>query len=138
MDRRPVKPMTIEDVMTRNVVAIRELAPVRDVVMLVREHHVSALRVVDGNGRVIGVVSESDLLLKRVGALHHGPRALLRRRLRQMERAKAAGVTAAGLMSAAAITIQADRSLTEAATRMYQRGIKTFRSSMTLTTWSGS
>jgi CBS-domain-containing membrane protein len=101
-------PMTIEDVMTPNVVAIRELAPVRDVVMLMREHHVSALPVVDGNGRVIGVVSESDLLLKRVGALHHGPRALLRRRLRQMERAKAAGVTAAGLMSAPAITIQAD------------------------------
>jgi CBS-domain-containing membrane protein len=117
-------PMTIGDVMTRNVIAIRELASVRDVVLLMREHHVSALPVVDGNRRVIGVVSESDLFLKRVGALHHGPRALLRRRLRQMERAKAVGVTAAGLMSAPAITIQAGRSLTEAATRMYQRGIK--------------
>jgi CBS-domain-containing membrane protein len=77
-------PMTIEEVMTRNVVAIRELAPVRDVVLLMREHHVSALPVVHGNRRVIGVVSESDLLLKRVGALHHGPRALLRRSFARM------------------------------------------------------
>jgi CBS-domain-containing membrane protein len=90
MDRRPVMPMTVEDVMTRNVVAIRELAAVRDVTLLVREHHVSALQVVDGNGQMVGVVSESDLLLKRVGhrttgcelccgegfARWHGPRRL--------------------------------------------------------------
>jgi CBS-domain-containing membrane protein len=106
-------PMTVEDVMTRNVVAIRELAAVRDVALLVREHHVSALQVVDGTGQMVGVVSESDLLLKRVGTLHYGPRALLRRRLRQMARAKTAGVSAGGLMSAPAMTIQTDRSLTD-------------------------
>jgi CBS domain-containing protein len=41
-----------------------------------------------------------------------------------MARAKAARVSAAGLMSAPTMTIQTDRSLTGTATRMYQRGIK--------------
>ncbi len=90
-----------------------------------RQGRVSACPVLDGAGCVIGVVSEADLLLKMVGLEPFtGPGRSLRASGRRGERAKAAGVTAAGLMSTPPVTISPDASVAEAAKLMYERGVK--------------
>jgi CBS-domain-containing membrane protein len=120
----PMMTMTVQDVMTRGVVVVGERAGFRDVVGLLRKHHLSALPVVDGSGRVVGVVSESDLYLKQAEPLRHRLAPLLRRHRQRLNQSKAAGATVAQLMTTPAVTIRPDQSLTEAATRMYQHGVK--------------
>jgi CBS-domain-containing membrane protein len=95
--------------------------------MLIAEHRVSALPVLDREGRVLGIVSEADLLLKE--EYPEGPpegrlfQRLQRRRQRQA-RAKAAGDTAAELMTAPAVTVGPDTSVGEAARLLHRHGIK--------------
>ena len=59
---------TVKDVMTSNVVAVREYAEYKEIVTVMRRRHVSAFPVVDDHDRVVGVVSEADLLLKEAYA----------------------------------------------------------------------
>lgn len=50
------------DVMTDQVITVRENATVSEVARLLAKHGISAVPVVDGANRVIGMVSEGDLL----------------------------------------------------------------------------
>jgi CBS-domain-containing membrane protein len=54
----------VRDVMAVEVVTVDEHAAFKEVARLLTECRVSALPVLDGQGRVVGVVSEADLLLK--------------------------------------------------------------------------
>ena len=54
----------MRDVMTQDVVTVDEHASLKEVARLLTEHRVSALPVLDGEGRVVGVVSEADLMPK--------------------------------------------------------------------------
>lgn len=51
--------------MTRDVVCAREDTPYKELVRLLATRRMSAVPVVDGRRRVLGVVSEADLLLKQ-------------------------------------------------------------------------
>ncbi len=52
----------VRDIMTTSVVAVQAHTPYREMTALFRQHRVSGFPVVDGDGRVTGVVSETDLL----------------------------------------------------------------------------
>ena len=54
----------VKDLMTTQVVTVGPETPFKEIVARLVEHRVSALPVVDDHGRVLGVVSEADLLLK--------------------------------------------------------------------------
>jgi hypothetical protein len=54
----------VRDVMTRQVVAVREDRPYKEMVLLPAEEEIGALPVLNGAGEVVGVVSGSDLLYK--------------------------------------------------------------------------
>ena len=109
-------PYTVSDVMTHTVVAVGRDAPFKEIVELIDQWKVSALPVLAGEGRVIGVVSEADLLAKEeFRDTDEGDLA---------QRAKAAGVTAGELMSTPAVTVHADASLAEAARIMARRHVK--------------
>lgn len=113
--------MCVGDVMTRNVVAVRKDARFKDIVQVMRARKFSAFPVLDDDNRVIGVVSEDDLLVRQaISAPAAGPRFLLG----HADRAKAAGLTAAELMTAPAITARADAALADAARMMHTRHIK--------------
>lgn len=112
---------TVADVMTRRVVAAHEGAQFKEIVEVMRAHHVSALPVVDSHNRVIGVVSEADLLVKEAEtAPHHGSWRWV---LPATER-KAAATVAKDLMTHPAVTIRKDATLAEAASRMSDRRVK--------------
>jgi CBS domain-containing protein len=116
MDRR------VKDVMTTDVVSVRATAGYKDIVSVLRELHVSALPVLDATDHLVGVVSEADLLLKEIGQETLGGYVISPGR--RGERAKAAGVTAAELMTTPAVTIRPDDSLADAARLMHDRHVK--------------
>jgi CBS domain-containing protein len=56
--------MKVRDIMTRDVVTVREDAPVREVAQLLDQRHISGLPVCDADGHMVGVISEFDLIAK--------------------------------------------------------------------------
>jgi CBS domain-containing protein len=54
--------MKARDVMTTRVVTTKPTASVKDVVKLFLQHHISAVPVVDDKSKVVGIISESDLI----------------------------------------------------------------------------
>lgn len=108
---------TVADVMTRDVVTARPTMTYKSVADLLVKHMVSAAPVVDDDDRVIGVVSEIDLLSKiEYGdRLPHHPLAVRRLNQTDQSRRRAAGTTAADAMTTPAITITEDASLASAA-----------------------
>src|SRR5271166_554698 len=109
---------TVKDVMTTEVVAVRRGATFKDMAAALRRYRVSALPVIDDEEKVIGVVSEADLLVKEVpfgpidGLVHH------------KEVHKAAGLTAGDLMTHPAVTVRPDNSVEHAARLMFNLQIR--------------
>jgi CBS domain-containing protein len=115
---------TVSDVMTSHVHLGAPLTTFKHLVRLIEENRVSAIPIVDQQGIPIGIVSESDLLLKErrreldssVGVLH-----LQRRR---HERSKAGGTVASEVMTSPVITIASDADLSQAARLMQERNVR--------------
>ena len=116
---------TVQDVMTREVVAVPGPTPFKELVRLLNEHRVTAVPVLDDTGRmVVGVVSESDLALKEVAPLREAHTPAFETIQHRGERAKAASLTAAELMTAPAVTVGPEELVATAARRMYDRRVK--------------
>jgi CBS domain-containing protein len=112
----------VRDVMSRPVVSVLRETPFKELVRLMSEHAVSALPVLDNRRRVLGVVSEADLLPKE--AQHDRRLGLRRALLRPDEAGKVTALVAEDLMSAPPVTIGADETLAAAARLLGRRGIK--------------
>ncbi|MGY3205921.1 CBS domain-containing protein [Streptomyces sp. TE5632] len=115
-------PHTVSDVMSHTVVAVGRDAPFKEIVRLIEQWKVSALPVLEGEGRVVGVVSEADLLPKEEFRDSDPDRFMQRRRLPEL--AKAGALTAGELMSTPAVTVHADAPVAQAARIMAQRKVK--------------
>jgi CBS-domain-containing membrane protein len=113
---------TVKDVMTRDVMAVCEGAGYKEIIAAMRHRRISALPVLDDHDRVVGVVSEADLLLKQ--AYEDRPRGSPRQLLRRQERAKAAALTAGQLMTSPPVTVAPAATVAEAARVMHGRRLK--------------
>jgi CBS domain-containing protein len=113
---------TVQDVMTARVVSVPGSAGYKDIVALLRQHRVSAVPVIDQDGRVTGVVSEADLLVKQTAPAL--PVGAVRMAWRLRERSKASAATAAELMSSPAVTVTPDVDVARAARLMRDHGVK--------------
>ncbi|MFF4624507.1 CBS domain-containing protein [Nonomuraea jabiensis] len=126
--------ISVRDVMTTHVASVAPDTPFKDVAELLVRRGVSAVPVLEEDGRVAGVVSEGDLLRKEeFREQYYGEdyrprlRARLGRRLAGrgadgQEKAEAA--TAAELMSAPAVTVAPDVSTVTAARLMDEHRVK--------------
>ncbi|MEE1742883.1 MULTISPECIES: CBS domain-containing protein [unclassified Streptomyces] len=94
---------TVDDVMTHAVVTVNRGAPFKDIVEAMRQWRMSALPVVSDEGRVVGVVSEADLLFKAQGT------------------DESRAVTAGQLMTVPAVTVPRNAGIAGAA-RLMARG----------------
>lgn len=119
--------MTVRDVMTRSVISVRPVTPMREVARLLSSHGISGLPVVDDAGVIVGVVSEADLLVKEQGrdALPHRPLARLIGDSPETRTlvAKLEATTAGGAMTSPPITITPGRTIADAAAMMTARHI---------------
>jgi CBS domain-containing protein len=111
----------VKDVMTTRVIWVRKDATFREMAVALREYRVSAFPVVDDDRKVIGVVSEADMLTKE--ALGDEP-GLLGGILHRRDQAKARGVTAGDLMTTAVVAVRPEDTVEHAAKLMYDRGVK--------------
>ncbi|MFF2364769.1 CBS domain-containing protein [Streptomyces sp. NPDC058122] len=115
-------PHIVSDVMTQTVVAVGRDAPFKEIVRTMEQWKVSAMPVLEGEGRVVGVVSEADLLPKE--EFRGEEPSLSRQRERLADAAKAGATRAAELMSTPAVTVHADATLAQAARIMAVRRVK--------------
>ncbi|MDA2806879.1 CBS domain-containing protein [Nocardiopsis suaedae] len=127
---------TVADVMTTAVVSVTEDSGYKQIVQALVEHGVSALPVLDAEGRVLGVVSEEDLLHEEFKGVGGGGdrRPPLGSRLRERLRSSAApsahsdedavATTAARLMTSPAVTTRPEAPVVAAARLMARRGVK--------------
>ena len=108
-------PIQVRDVMDVPAIAVRGDTPFLEIARTLSRERVNAVPVVDAEDRVVGVVSESDLLAKAaVEAAQHRPGALSRVRRRRLFE-KAQGQTAQTLMTSPAVTVYAGTPVAEAA-----------------------
>lgn len=108
----------IRDVMTRDVVVARPETGFREIVRQIEDKHVHALPVVDERRRVLGIVAESDLLLKE--ELTEGP---VRMPFQRHGRTRLAGTKAGEIMTSPAVTIDPGQTLGHAARLLHRRHI---------------
>jgi CBS domain-containing protein len=112
---------TVQDVMTTRVIWVKKDATFREMATALHEHRVSAFPVVDDDGKVIGVVSEADLLTKEALDDDSG---VISGILHRRDQAKARGVTAGDLMTTAVVAVRPDDTIEHAAKLMYDRRVK--------------
>ncbi|GHK05060.1 CBS domain-containing protein [Streptomyces sp. NPDC003753] len=115
-------PHLVGDVMTRRVVAVGHAATFKDIVKAMGQWKVSALPVLREGNRVVGVVSEADLLRKQ--ELRDGEPGRYASLERAADLAKADAVTAEELMTAPAVTVHVDATLAQAARTMARARVK--------------
>ena len=115
---------TVSDVMTSQVHVASPVAPFKLLVRLIEENRVSAIPIVDQQGLPVGIVSESDLLLKERRVELETSHDLLHVQKRRQDRAKAWGTVASDLMTSPAMTVPSDTSLGEAARLMHERNVR--------------
>ncbi|MFE0376746.1 CBS domain-containing protein [Streptomyces inhibens] len=115
-------PHIVRDVMTETVAAVDRGARFKEIVETMERWKVSALPVLAGEGRVVGVVSEADLLPKEEFRESDPDRLAQLRRVDDVRRAEA--VTAGELMTSPAHTVRADATLSQAARVMARESVK--------------
>jgi CBS domain-containing protein len=113
----------VGDVMTRDVVSVRVTTGYKEIADLMVRHGISAVPVIDDERSVLGVVSEADLLAKLEYADRVPRHPLVTRRMR-VNRDKAAGDTAAELMTAPAVTVRSTETVTRVARLMEAARVK--------------
>jgi len=111
----------VKDVMTTRVIWVKKEATFREMAVALHQNRVSAFPVIDDDGKVVGVVSEADLLTKE--ALDGEP-GLFAGILHRRDAGKARGVTAGDLMTTAVVTVAPEDMVERAARLMYERKVK--------------
>ena len=115
----------VRDVMTPDVITVGEDTSFEVIAAALRTYRVSAFPVLDHASRVIGVVSESDLLAKlALGNGDEGMPGMITGIMRHQQLKKARAVTAAELMTSPAYDVRPEDTLEQAARIMYLRNVK--------------
>lgn len=119
--------LKVRDVMTERVITTRPDALLKEVARKLVDNAISGLPVVDDAGHVIGLISETDLLIKESGPgrTHHRPlwRLIGESEATNARLAKMDAITARDAMTAPGVVINPDRSVHEAAELMVERRI---------------
>ena len=124
--------LTAQDLMTANVIAVTRDTEVRELAKILAENKIGGAPVLDGLGKVVGVVTESDLIFQNKKV--HIPTAvaildafffLERPEKMEQEMKKMAGTTVADIYTKDIVTVQEDTPLDEVATLMAEKKIHT-------------
>ncbi|MEA5512329.1 CBS domain-containing protein [Crocosphaera sp. UHCC 0190] len=122
---------TVADVMTPNPITVTPQTPLSEAIGVLAEKRISGLPVVDELGKLVGVISETDLMWQETG-VEPPPYIMildsviyLQNPARyEQEIHKALGQTVGEVMTAKPISIKASQSLREAAHLMHEKKIR--------------
>lgn len=124
-------PKTVADVMTHDPICVRPATPLKEAVQLMAEKRISGLPVTDEDGKLVGILSETDLMWQETGVT---PPAYIMfldsviylenpaRYERDLH--KALGQTVGEVMTPNPVSIPPDKPLQEAAKMMHEDGVR--------------
>jgi CBS domain-containing protein len=122
---------TVADVMTANPVVVTPQTPLKEAIEILAEQKIAGLPVVDDTGKLVGVISETDLMWQETGVetppyiMFLDSVIYLQNPARhEKEIHKALGQTVADVMSDRVITIEPHKSVKEAARIMHDKKIR--------------
>jgi CBS domain-containing protein len=122
-----MKGMTVGDVMTNSVVTTSPSAPFKYVLRIMQDHRISGVPVVDDAGRLVGIVTEADLL--RAESAEPPRRNLFRewflspRRLAVIER-RPEDLRAEHVMTRDVVAVSPETPVTDAARTLLEARVK--------------
>jgi CBS domain-containing protein len=119
-----MKPWKVQDVMSKEVASVRTNTPYAEIVNTLAKHKISAVPVLDHFSRVVGVVSQADLLHKVEFIGRDTEAQFFEWGTKKVNRSKANAATAQELMSSPVITIQPGVSVIVAAQRLEDKHVK--------------
>ena len=122
--QRLAEQVPVSKIMTRAVVTVAPDAYLQEVTRLLGENNVSGLPVVDAAGRVVGLISEADVLSMTGVKRGHTFRDVVRHVLGEATPAREKGSRVADFMTSPAITVRPDTDVREAARMVDEKRIK--------------
>ncbi|HID15340.1 MAG TPA: CBS domain-containing protein, partial [Candidatus Atribacteria bacterium] len=102
-----VEEITVEDVMTRDLITVPPTTTIDKVAVLMKEHNIGSIIIVDDKGNPVGIVTERDLVVK-----------VLANNLNSSD------VQVKSIMSSPVISVNVKASLVDAAKLMARRNIR--------------
>lgn len=123
-----MRSVTVEEVMTSDVVTVRQDTPLKEVARVMHERGVSGVPVVDEEGKLVGIVTEADLLSFEEKGKPPRRRSLLEwlidpMRLAEVE-ADVKGARAADIMTPEVVTVTAGTTVRQASKLLLDRRVK--------------
>jgi CBS-domain-containing membrane protein len=112
----------VGDQMTSKVVTVDEYASVKDVADLIVRHGFNAVPVVSRLGRLTGVISEADLILRQ--DVSAGARSWFESSVHHAHRDRARGLRAREIMTRGPITVRPEDSCSAVAELMHHKHLK--------------
>lgn len=116
----------VKDIMNKAVITVAPGTPIRDIAMTLADNHLTGLPVVD-NGKVVGIVTEADLVTREANIhmptfiqILDGTLFLGNAQAMNEEMEKIAAKTAQNVMSHPVITVSEDADIHELATTMLE------------------
>lgn len=120
--------MKARDVMTSPPITVGPETPVSEIAALLIERRISGVPVIDGRGRIVGIVTEGDLLRRReTQTARQRPQwlqLLIDRSIQAADFVQAHGSLARDVMTAEVITVTPDTELADIASLMEKHRIK--------------
>jgi CBS domain-containing protein len=121
---------TVADMMSRNPVVVKRETSLTEAIKILAERRISGLPVVDDSGKLVGIISETDLMWQETGVTPPAYIMFLDSVIYLQNPAtyerdlhKALGQTVGEVMSKDPITIAPDKSLRDAAKLMHDKNI---------------
>lgn len=121
---------TVAEIMTREPIVVTPATPLKEAIQILAERHISGLPVVNEQGVLVGVISESDLMWQETGA-EPPPYVMVLDSIiylqnphkYEQEIHKALGQTVGEVMTSHVTTIKPQKSLQEAAQALQQKQV---------------
>ncbi|GAA4659289.1 CBS domain-containing protein [Amycolatopsis dongchuanensis] len=117
------KPL-VADLMTHPVVTVSPMTPFKNLVAILTEYKIGSVPVLDGGDHPVGVVSETDLLLKEGQRGKAEPPSVLASRARWRRWGRGRGTTARDVMSDRVHVIGREEPAAAAARRLLRQGLR--------------
>lgn len=114
----------VRDVMTKNVISILKYENILHVANILLEKNISGLPVVDKENRVIGVVTQADILSMIGIRKEHTIKDVLKHMLGERLPERKIGDIVGDIMASSTITINPDANIAEAAQIMDEKRIR--------------
>jgi CBS domain-containing protein len=123
-------PQTVADLMNHDVLTVTPTTPLAEAIQILVDRQISGLPVVDETGKLVGVISESDLMWREKG-LDRPPYIMFLDSViylqnpakHEQDLHKVLGQTVGEVMTAHAISITADATIPTAARMMHEHKI---------------